>query len=223
MTADGKPLPINLPTALRLANVQAVDIAAAAQRIQVAAAVLDQARVLWLPTITVGGDYNRHDGKVQDVSGNIIDNNHSSLMFGVGTGIGAAAIFSPNDAFFAPLVARQQLRARQADLQTASNDTLVAVTDAYFTVQQARGELAGAVDAARRTEDIVNRTQKLVPSGLVAALEVDRAEAELARRQEAEFLAREGCAWPVRSCCGSCDWTPPPRWNRRSRPSCVWR
>src|SRR5208283_3633306 len=45
-----KPLPINLPTALKLAGVQAVDIAAAAERIQVAAAVLEQARVLWLPT-----------------------------------------------------------------------------------------------------------------------------------------------------------------------------
>ena len=65
-------------------------------------------------------------------------------MFGVGTGIGQAAILNVNDAIFAPLVTRQQLRARQADRQTASNDTLVAVSDAYFSVQQARGELAGA-------------------------------------------------------------------------------
>jgi hypothetical protein len=56
-TAGEKPLPINLSTALRLANVQAVDIAAAAERIRVAAAVLQQARALWLPTITLGGDY----------------------------------------------------------------------------------------------------------------------------------------------------------------------
>ena len=47
---------------------------------------------------------------------------------------------------------------------------MVAVTDAYFTVQQARGELAPAV---------------------VPELERDRAEAELARRQQAELLARE--------------------------------
>jgi outer membrane protein TolC len=195
--ASDKPLPINLPTALQLANVQAVDIAAAAERIRVAAAVLQQARALWLPTITVGGDYGRHDGKIQDSTGNIVDNSHSSLMFGLGTGIGAAAIFSPNDAIFAALVARQQLRARQADLQTASNDTLVAVTDTYFSVQQARGELAGALETIRRTEEIVRRTQQLVPAGLVPALETDRAEAELARRQQAEFFARE--RWQVAS------------------------
>lgn len=63
---DDRPLPINLPTALQLANVQAVDVATAAERIAVAAAVLEQAEVLWLPTITLGGDYNRHDGNNQD-------------------------------------------------------------------------------------------------------------------------------------------------------------
>ena len=41
---EDRPLPINLPTALQLANVRAVDIAAAAERIQVAAAVLEQAQ-----------------------------------------------------------------------------------------------------------------------------------------------------------------------------------
>src|SRR5438132_7952849 len=90
----GKTLPIDLPSALQLASVQAVDIAAAAERIRVAAAVLEQAHALWLPTITVGGDYNRHDGKIQDVGGNIIDSSRSSLLFGLGTGIGAGAGFS---------------------------------------------------------------------------------------------------------------------------------
>src|ERR1700722_19770889 len=81
---DG-PLPINLPTALQLANARAVDIAAAAERIRVAAAVLEGADVLWLPTITLGGDYNRHDGRNQDTSGRVFDNSRSSMMFGMGT------------------------------------------------------------------------------------------------------------------------------------------
>jgi outer membrane protein TolC len=187
---DDHPLPINLPTAMHLANVRAVDILAAAERIRVAEAVLGQAQVLWLPTITLGGDYNRHDGRNQDTSGNVFDNSRTSMMFGLGTGIGSAAILNVNDAIFAPLVARQQLRSREADRQAAANDTLVAVTDAYFTVQQARGELAGAVEARRRTEDLVQRTKRLAP-GIVPDLEVFRAEAELARRQQAEFVAKQ--------------------------------
>jgi outer membrane protein TolC len=193
---EDRPLPLNLPAALRLANVKAIDVAAAAERIRLAAALLEQARVLWLPTVTVGGDYNRHDGRQQDTMGNVFVNGRSSLMAGLGTGIGTAAILNVDEAIFAPLAARQRLRAREADRQAASNDTLVAVSDAYFNVQQARGELAGAIEATSRTEELVRRTRQLAPA-LVPELESDRAEAELARRQQAELLARE--RWKVAS------------------------
>jgi outer membrane protein TolC len=193
---DDRPLPINLPKALQLANVRAVDVAAAAERIRVAAAVLEQARMLWLPSITFGADYYRHDGPIQDVSNAVFNDNHGSLMLGAGSGIGNAAVISVDDAIFAPLAARQQARARQADLQAASNDTLLAVSEAYFTVQQARGELAGAIDATRRTEDLIARTQKLVPE-IVPNLELFRAKTELASRRKTELFARE--RWKVAS------------------------
>jgi outer membrane protein TolC len=196
LSAGDRPLPINLPTALKLADVRAVDIAAAAERVRVAEALLEQAQVLWLPTVTVGGDYNRHDGRNQDTVGNVFDNSRSSMMLGAGTGIGPAAVLNVGEAIFAPLVARQRLEALQADRQAAPNDTVVAVSDAYFTVQQARGELAGAAEATRRTEDLVRRTRQLAPA-LVPELEADRAEAELARRQQAESRGRE--RWEVAS------------------------
>ena len=105
---DERALPINLATALQLADVRAVDVAAAAERVRVAAAVLEQAQVLWLPTVTVGGDYSRHDGRNQDTQGNVFDNSRSSMMIGAGTGIGPAAVLNVCDAIFAPLVARQR-------------------------------------------------------------------------------------------------------------------
>ena len=149
-----------------------------------------------MPSITVGFDYNRHDGKLQNVDGSVIDAGRQSWMFGAGSGIGNAAIINVNDAIFAPLVARQTIRAREADFQSAQNDSLVAVTDAYFNVQQVRGDLAGAAEAARRMADLVQRTKKLAP-GLVADLEAVRAEAELLRRRQLEQLARE--RWRVTS------------------------
>lgn len=189
-------LPINLASSLQLAGSSPIDVQLAAERIRAAAAALSQAQATWLPTITIGGDYNRHDGKLQDIAGRVIDTNRNGLMFGAGTGIGQAAVFSLNDAIFLPLVARQALRVREADQQTAINNTLVAVTDAYFNVEQARGELAGALDATARTVELVRRVTKLA-AGLVPPLEVVRAEAELARRQEFETLARE--RWMVAS------------------------
>jgi len=195
-TIEDRPLPINLATALQLANVQSADIAAAAARIQIASARLEQAQVLWLPSITVGGDYARHDGQFQSSDGTIVNNSHDSMMFGLGTGIGTAAILNVGEAIFAPLAARQHVRVREADRQTASNDTLVAVSDAYFNVQQARGELAGAIAATQRMNDLVGRTHRLAPA-IVPELEIDRTEAELVRLQQAEFLARE--RWKVAS------------------------
>jgi hypothetical protein len=91
-----------LPAALQLANVRAIDVAAASERVRIAAAVLEQAQVLWLPTITLGGDYNRHDGRTQDALGNVFDNSRSSMMLGMGTGIGQAAVLNVSEAIFAP-------------------------------------------------------------------------------------------------------------------------
>jgi outer membrane protein TolC len=185
-----------LATALQLGNVRPVDVAAAAQRIQAAAAALEQARVLWLPSVTIGADYYRHDGPIQDVSNATFNDSHSSVMLGAGSGIGPAAVLDPGQAIFAPLYARQQVRARQADMQAAFNDALVAVSEAYFNVQQARGELAGAMDAAHFTEDLLGRTRKLAPQ-VVPELELFRAETEMATRQQAELQARE--RWKVAS------------------------
>jgi outer membrane protein TolC len=189
-------LPIDLPTALRLANTRAIDIDVAAVRVRVAGAQLRQANVLWLPTVAFGGDYFRHDGRIQSSEGVVSDQDFSSASLGFGSGPGAAAIISFNDAYFTPLVARQVVRARQADLQAAVNDSMLATSDAYFNAQQARGEPAGALDATRRTEELVRRTDQLA-TGLVPPVEAVRARAELMRRRQAELLARE--RWRVAS------------------------
>ena len=187
-----KPLPINLPTALRLANARPIDIALASERIRVAAAQLERAQVLWLPTIYVGVDYFRHDGQIQSTEGDVFGTSKSSFM----AGAGPSAVFALTDAIFAPLAGRQVLRAREAGLQAATNDSLLAVAEAYFNVQQARGELAGAEDAARRTEELVRRTAQLA-QGLAPPVEVVRARAELAERRQDVETARE--RWHVAS------------------------
>ena len=183
---DATPLPINLPTALQLANVRPLDIAVASQRLQVAAAQLDRANVLWLPTILVGVDYARQDGRIQDIQGNVFSTSRSSIMVGAGP----TAVFAVSDALYGPLVARQVERARRADVQTATNDSMLAVAEAYFNVQQARGELAGASDAARRVEELVGRAETLAP-GIIPAVEVSRARTELSRRRQAVESAHD--------------------------------
>src|SRR5437762_11603382 len=47
-TLEDKPFPVNLPTALQLANVRPIDIAVASERIRLAVAQLERAKALWL-------------------------------------------------------------------------------------------------------------------------------------------------------------------------------
>ena len=187
-----RPYPFDLPTALRLAQAESLDVALAAQRIRIAVAQLDRAKVLWLPTIVWGGDYFRHDGQLQDIVGNVFGTSRSTVM----AGAGPIMVFAATDAIFEPLAARQTLRAQEAGLRAVANDTTLAVAEAYFNVQQARGELAGAEDAVRRAEDIVGRAEKLAGE-LVPRLELARTRAELARRRQTVHSTRE--RWRVAS------------------------
>lgn len=192
---ESRPLPINLPTALQLANARPVDISLASERIRLAAAQLDRAQVLWLPTIYLGADYFRHDGQIQDVAGTVFGTGKSALLLGAGP----SAVFALSDAIFAPLAERQVVRTREATLQTARNDSLLAVAEAYFNVQQARGELAGALDAARRAKQVVSQTEKLTAGGegILADVDVVRARTEYSRRDQALDTTRE--RWQVAS------------------------
>jgi len=184
---DGRrPLPISLPTAFRLADARALDVALAAARVRAAAAALDRAELLWLPNIVMGSDYTRHDGQIQDIRGNVFGTSRSSVFLGAGPNLNVAVA----DALFAPLSARQIVRSRQADLQATANDTLLSVSESYFNLQQARGELSGAESNVRAAEDLVRRTEALA-QGLAPPVEANRARAELSRRRQTVASLRE--------------------------------
>ncbi|HXY35964.1 MAG TPA: TolC family protein [Planctomycetaceae bacterium] len=185
-------LPINLATAFTLAGVQPIDVQVAAARIRVAAAELDYAKLLWLPSLLVGTDYLRHDGQIQDSAGNITTTSFGSFMLGTGPTL----VVGVTDAIFEPLAARHVVQARDAALQTALNDSLLAVADAYFTVQEARGELAGAEDVVRRSVGLVYRVQRLAPA-LFADFEVVRTRTQAKRSRQLVQSARE--RWRVTS------------------------
>jgi outer membrane protein TolC len=182
----GKPLPINLPTALRLGDARAIDVQVASEKIRLATAQLQQARLLWVPTMLMGGEYFRHDGNIQNITGDVLNNSHASMTLGASP----ILIVTATDALFAPLAQRQVLKSQQAFQQAAQNDTMLAVAEAYFQVQQARGDLAGVLDTRTRTEDLVRRIAQLAEV-LVPPIEKRRAEALFARFDQAVYQSQE--------------------------------
>jgi outer membrane protein TolC len=187
-----QPLPINLPTALRLADARPLVIAAAQASLQVALAQWQRARVLWIPDFNLGTSYLGHAGGSAGNTGIEYINARDQLMLGGGV----TAVFAVTDAIFSPLALRQVLRAREWEVQAARNDAMQAVADAYFNVQQARGRLAGMLDAQEKSRDLVQRIRRLA-TDLTSPAEVNRAMAQLADLERDVALAYQD--WRVAS------------------------
>jgi outer membrane protein TolC len=170
-----KGLPINLATALQLAGVRPLDIAAATAQVEQALGLQLQAKALWIPNINGGIDYFRHDGVLQNIfTGENFRKGRQTFMVGGGPSLSVGL----TDAIFAPLAARRVVASREADVQAARNDALLQVTQAFFNLQAARGRLLGIDASIVRAEMLVNFARGLAPS-LIAPLEINRAQTEL--------------------------------------------
>src|SRR5262249_7233373 len=67
------PMPFDLATALGMTQGQNPRVAFAQAQIAQSQAIHEQARALWLPSLRAGGNYNKHEGRIQQVEGpNII-------------------------------------------------------------------------------------------------------------------------------------------------------
>jgi outer membrane protein TolC len=192
--------PINLATALRLSDARPIIVAAAQASVWIAEAKLTRAKVLWVPTLALGGDYVRHDGGGPDFNKGVMTSPSVNYFYaGGGLNVSNSGLFqfiNLTDAYFEPLVARQVLNSRQWEVQTAKNDALLQTANAYFRVHQYRGLYAGALYCVERGRDLVEQIGSL--SGeLLTRVEVERASNLLAELEQQATAARQ--AWRVQS------------------------
>jgi outer membrane protein TolC len=193
LEARDRPLPVNLATALRLADARPLVVVAAQVSSFVAQAQLERARVLWVPTLNTGFDYYRHDGGSQNIQTGNLEVQSTNFFYAGG---GGTLIVATTDAIFTPLAARQVLNARRANVQAAKNDAMLSTSEAYFNVHQQRGTYAGALDALARGRDLVRRINSL-GQNLVPEAETDRAKNLVAVLEQEATTARE--RWRVAS------------------------
>ncbi len=185
--------PINLAAALRLSDARPLIVAAAQASVWVGEAQLTRAKVLWVPTIVFGLDYIRHDGGGPDFNKGIMTAPSVNFFYG---GPGLYQYVNLTDAIYEPLVARQDLNARQWNIQAAKNDALLQTADAYFQVHQYRGMYAGALYTVELGKELVEKVNQLSKE-LVPKVEVDRARNILAELEQRAIAARQ--EWRVQS------------------------
>ncbi|HTM56122.1 MAG TPA: TolC family protein [Pirellulales bacterium] len=195
--------PIDLPTALRLADADNLQVAFAREQVNLALAQVDQAYALWLPSVRGGVNYNRHEGAIQRVEGTQILNSRGAFYAGLGAGgYGAAsppipglyANFNLADALFTPLAARQFAAARSRAASAAANDILLQVAIGYFELLRAGEDIAISNAVRSDTQRLAKLTADYAATGAGLESDASRVRAEVTLRVNDVRRAREAQA-----------------------------
>lgn len=193
----GERMPIDFPTALRLAGADNWAVQLAREQVTTSQAARTQAEALWLPNINIGMGYTRHEGEIQATNGDVVDVSRSSLFFGggmkasdaplTGSAGGPARLFvdlSLADALFKPLAARQLVSAAQSRQSVTFNNTLLEASLAYFELIRAQGRFAIASRDVDDAAAVRKLTGAFAAAGKIADAEVNRVEVESGIRRQ---------------------------------------
>lgn len=183
---------IDFGSALAIAAGDNPQVAFARERINEAFAQTCAADALWVPSLRAGMNYNKHEGAIQDVAGNIIDTSRGSFYSGFGAqavGAGSPAVpglvmsFHTKDLLHQPRIARHVLAANRHASQATTNDVLLETALAYNELLEAHAVAAVAANTQTNAERLARTTADYARSGQGLPSDAERAQAELAARQ----------------------------------------
>lgn len=183
--------PIDLPTALRLADADNLQVTQAREQIQLAYAEQLDAQVLWLPSLRAGFHVNKHAGPLQATEGNMENIDRTSIYAGAGAAAvgsgspmipGVFANFQITDAIFQPLAAEQRVGARRQAATAQRNNTLLDVSLAYLELLRAMQDAAIARELHDKTRTLSDLTDAYARTGQGLQADADRLRVELGLR-----------------------------------------
>ncbi len=193
--------PIDLATALRLADMVNPTINRARTVILEALAQQLTARTLLVPSLNAGASYHGHNGDLQRSSGKIINVSLQSLYLGAGAstaiagtmGIPGVNILTPlTDAWFEPLVARQRVIASRLNARATENDILMEVAVYHLELIRHNVLLAATRLSESQAYQIVEQTRQYAMIGQGRTADADRARAEWRYRRADVIDAEQG-------------------------------
>jgi len=191
-------MPIDLPSALKLAGVTNPEILLARQRVVEAAALRQFAAAQILPSLHVGLSYDDHNGNLQQSRGNILKEDCNSLYIGAGASavaagsVGIPGVFwagNVSETIYGALIARQFVEVRAFASKAIENQMLLRVAVTYTELLRAEGLSA----VARRNLEDARVAERLSASFAKAGAgrqgDADRARTERGQREVERTLA----------------------------------
>jgi outer membrane protein TolC len=192
--------PIDLATALRLADSANPTIGAARTLVLEALASQLAARVLLVPSLNSGVSYHGHNGVLQRSSGKILSLSEQALYLGAGARTIAAEsvsipgvnIFSAlTDAWFEPLAARQRVISSQFHAQATANEILLDVANLYIELLGNQAIIEAQRLSESQVHDIVEITRHFAEVGQGRDSDANRAFSQWKRRRADVLKAEE--------------------------------
>jgi outer membrane protein TolC len=190
--AGAATYPIDLPTVLRLAGAQNLDVQLARTAVQEAHAHYSSAVEGFLPTLVPGAAYLRHSGRDQEVQGDLLDvTRHNQTA-----GVAATAEIPVGDAIFQSLQSRQLVAAADAGQAAQEQDTGLAAAQQYFSLVSSGALVEVVSQALAVSQNYEQQLNEAVTIGTVfkgdavrVQTQTRRLQLELTRAKERQRLA----------------------------------
>ncbi len=198
-----KTRPLTLAAALAQAGVENPVINIARQAVVSALGLQLQARVLLLPNVNVGANYDNHNGPLQASFGGIRKVDRQAVYYGLGVNtVAAESIKIPGlwintpltNAIFEPQVARFVVTNRNFLATATRNDIFLEVSTTYLALMNAETRLAIIRQSERDFEEVVRLTASFAKRGRGRYGDAERAEADLQLLRYQEQQAQEDVA-----------------------------
>jgi outer membrane protein TolC len=179
--------PIDLPAALKLAGAQNIDVQIARERFAEAKANHTSALLQFFPWIAPGITYRQHDGRIQDVAGNILEVHKHSYAPGATVGLQ----LDIGDALYRSLAAKQLTHAASHALEAQRHESVLAAAQGYFDLAFAQSAVSVAQEAVRISSSYHTQIVSAVDAGVAFRGDALRAGVQAERNQLAVQQALE--------------------------------
>ncbi|MBL9114460.1 MAG: TolC family protein [Verrucomicrobiaceae bacterium] len=163
---------IDLPTTLRLAGANAIDVKLAEEKLAEARADVQQRTLAFLPVLNVGVGYTNVQGAIQDIVGTVLVVDKQQYTAGVGMSVD----LSLGDALYQRLAAKQKSLAAEKNVESERLARQVDAASAYFDLVYAAAIVGVTQEAVSISSDYGKQVANAVQAGVAFkgdALRVD--------------------------------------------------
>jgi outer membrane protein TolC len=178
---------IDLPTALRLARADNLEVKLAEERLNEARALHAASVAKFLPWVTAGVSYRNHSGRTQAVDGSVVNVDKNSTTLGPTL----SAQIDVGNALYATLAARQVIAAATAGVEAQRADSSLTVASGYFELLRTQAVVQANRDALTTSEDYARQLQAGVSAGVIFRGDLLRAQTQSERYRSAVAVARQ--------------------------------